>query len=292
MPELPLVVMALAAAAVAVLAPLARRADAPPDDRADAEAARIRYRVALEALRDVEADHRSGAPDDATYALEREGAEARAAEALHELEAREESPAAPSREPPRWGRRLALVAAAVIGLALVVGSVLPAPVGLATQTVVDEGLAASRAAEAARQERIAELRERLEDDLRDTEALSALADELLAGGSADDLAHAAAALILLLDLEPHDESAYRRLISAYMRAGDYDNASAALDSFAVLDPDPADLAFFRGLLALRDEDDPDVAVRQFDRFLELAPDDERAPMVRALRADAARQLDR
>jgi regulator of sirC expression with transglutaminase-like and TPR domain len=50
--------------------------------------------------------------------------------------------------------------------------------------------------------------------------------------------------------------------------------------------DPAEVAFFDGLIALRGEDDPEAATEAFDRFLELAPDDPRAEMVRRLRDEA------
>jgi hypothetical protein len=50
--------------------------------------------------------------------------------------------------------------------------------------------------------------------------------------------------------------------------------------------DPVELAFFDGLIALAERDNA-VAVEAFDRFLELAPDDARAGMVRGLRDEAA-----
>ena len=47
------------------------------------------------------------------------------------------------------------------------------------------------------------------------------------------------------------------------------------------------MAFFDGLIALRGEDDREAALAAFDRFLELAPDDPRAEMIRGLRDEAA-----
>ncbi len=74
-----LLLIGLAAAGVLVLGPFWRRGEAslPVDD--DHEAALLRHRVALEALRDVEADRRSGSLDDAAYAEQLAEAEARAA---------------------------------------------------------------------------------------------------------------------------------------------------------------------------------------------------------------------
>ena len=54
----------------------------------------------------------------------------------------------------------------------------------------------------------------------------------------------------------------------------------------IADADEPDIPFYRGLIAFRRGDNA-AAVRQFDRFLELAPDDGRASMVSGLRAEAA-----
>ncbi|MEP7082863.1 MAG: hypothetical protein ABI841_07820, partial [Chloroflexota bacterium] len=173
------------------------------------------------------------------------------------------------------------------GGALLGGSLLPAT-GLANGTVVNEQLAAARDADAARQDRIAGLLERLEADPNDAQVLSSLADEYLAGSSADDLVRAAVALQLLMNLEPGRADAYERIITAYLRAGDNAHARAALDAYsAVPAADPAEIAFFEGLIALRGEGDAAAARAAFDRFLELAPDDPRAGMVRGLRDEAS-----
>ena len=59
------------------------------------------------------------------------------------------------------------------------------------------------------------------------------------------------------------------------------------DSYAALaSADPVEVAFFDGLIALRGENDPEAARAAFDRFLELAPDDPRAAMIRGLRDEA------
>ncbi len=121
----------------------------------DDEESLIRHRVAVEALRDVEADRRAGSLDDATYAAQREEAEARAVQTLAELTAApREGPAV-----PRAGARRAslLTGGALLG-ALLVGMLLPAPIGLANRTTVDPA------------------------------GLSALADQYLARNTPDDLA--------------------------------------------------------------------------------------------------------
>ena len=282
MPEPILVALGLAVAAAVVLLPLRRGgAEEPvlPDD-----GALVRHRAALEALHEVEADHRAGTLDDEAYARELAAAERRAADtraALHTLPADDVPP------PDRGARRLATGAAAVIGLALLAGSALPAT-GVANQTVVDEALAERQATEAARQARIRELTDALLADPTDTANLSDLADAYLAGTSDPDLVAAVQILQLLLEYEPENASAYERVVSAYLRGGDYANARAALDSYETIDgADPVEIAFLDGLIALQGEADPEAAIEAFDRFLELAPDDARVPMIRGLREDAA-----
>ena len=269
-------------------------ADGAPDPEVDALA--LRRRVAYDALLDLEADLRSGSLTPAQYRVTRLEAEARAASTLAAFD-RHSTAATPASAAttliPAVDRRAARIAAAIgalLAAALVAGFLLPEPFSLANGTVVDRELAAAIAAEEERQATIGSLEARLRDDPRDAAALSALADAYLAGGTRDDLFAAAVALLALIDLEPENEHAYARLIGAYVRAGDYENAAAANASFARLAPDSPDVAFFNGLIALRGTGDRDAAVRAFDRFLALAPEDGRAPMVRSLRAEAAGEL--
>ena len=282
MPEPLLLLAALVAAGVVVLAPLFRAPRAAdPDDR---ESVALRHRVALEALRDVEADRRSGSLDEADYRAQLAEAEARAARTRRELAEPAIPPAA-----SRIGsaRTAGLVAAIAVAAALLIGAAIPAT-GIGNRTERNERLAAAQAAEAERQSRIAELRDALADDPRDTDALSDLADAHLAGSSADDLVRAAVALQLLIALEPERADAYERIMTAYLRAGDHANAREAHRAYVEVDTaDPAELAFFDGLIALRGEGDAAAAREAFDRFLSLAPDDPRAGMVRGLRDEAA-----
>lgn len=283
MPEILLLLAGLAVVAVVVMAPLRGAAHAAPDDQT--AAARIRHRAALEALRDVEADHRAGSLDAAAYADELAAAEAQAAATRAALDAAQAAPAAASK-PAQPRRGMAVAAAALIGLVLVVGSLLDGT-GLANATVVNQPLADARAAEAARQARITELLGDIAADPTDAGALSDLADAYLAGPN-DDLPRAAAALQLLINADPGRPDAYERLMTAYLRAGDYPNARAVHDSYLELDAaDPAEAAFYDGLIALRGEDDPERALEAFDTFLDLAPDDPRAPMIGGLRDEAA-----
>lgn len=286
MPEPLLLLLGLLAAGALILAPLARPQAAPIIDD-EREAAALRHRVALEALRDVDADRRAGSLDDATYGAQLAEAETRAAATASALDTASAQPP-PTVALPSSSRAIGAAVAGVIGIALLAGSVLPAT-GLANPTVLNEQLAVAQEVEAARGESIRSLLDQVAADPRNSEALSDLADAYLAGSGGEDLVRAAVALRLLIDLEPQRVDAYERIVTAYLRAGDYANARAALDSYAELAAaEPVELAFFGGLIALRGEDDPAAAIEAFDRFLELAPDDARAGMVRGLREEASR----
>jgi cytochrome c-type biogenesis protein CcmI len=284
MPEPLVLLVILVAAAALILAPLWRSEPEPQADEAR-ETAAVRHRVALEALRDVETDHRAGTLDETAYRDAMAEAEARAVETAATLETvgEEEGHASVGGR----GRTIAAVLAGVVALALVVGSTLPVG-GIANATIVDQERAAAQEAESRRLATIDDLLERLSDDPRDADTLSDLADAYLAGSEPDDLARAAAALQVLIAVEPDRADAYERIIAAYLRGGDTENARRALTSYeSVPSADPAGVAFLDGLIALRGEDDPERAVAAFDRFLELAPGDPRVEMVRGLRDEAA-----
>jgi cytochrome c-type biogenesis protein CcmH len=284
--------LALAAAGLlvggAIAWPLLRPRSAATglEARAEAESRALRHRVALDALLDVEADRRAGSLDEASYQRERAEAEARAAETLEPM------PTVPPQPVPAAARsrRPVAVLGAIVAVALVAGFALPGSIGLGQRTLVNQALADAQAREADRQAEIQRLLGLLAADPSDAQVVSDLADAYLAGETATDLQRAAVALQLLLGLQPENHSAYRRLINAYIVAGSYDNAEATTDAYATIaDPDEPDIPFYRGLIAFR-RGDNEAAVRAFDRFLELAPDDGRTTMVRSLRAEAAGEL--
>ncbi len=279
MPEAILLVAGLLVAGVVVLWPLRGAATVATDD--DRDAAAVRHRVALEALRDVEADRRAGSLGDRAYAAQRAEAEARAAVTANELEA---APVEAPAQPARSVRRAALVAAAVLGVGLVTASFVPAA-GVANATNLDCDVALRLATGEERRECLDRLLDDLARDPDDPAALSDLADAYLAGSTTDDLANAVRVLGAVIALDPGRADAYERVIGAYLRAGDHANARRALDSYAALESaDPVEVAFLEGLVALREADEAKAA-DALGRFLEHAPDDPRAEMVRALRND-------
>ena len=285
MPEPLVLLVGLLLAAACVVPPLLQRRVEGARGEDERDAASVRHRVAIETLRDVEADRSAGSLDDAAYADQLAHAEARAAATRAALEQPTAQPAQP--HATERGRRLGLVAAGAIGALLMAGALLPAT-GLANRVVVNQALADAQAGEAERQDRIVELLKALDPDAPDAATLSALADAYLEGSTDDDLVRAAVTLQLLVEVEPNRADAYERLMIAYLRAGDYRNARAVHESYAtVVTADAVELAFFDGIIALRGENDAAAALQAFERFLELAPDDARAGMVRGLRHEAA-----
>jgi tetratricopeptide (TPR) repeat protein len=291
MAELMLLLFVAAGTGLAIAWPLLDRsgdsAPAAPTSDPDDDARAVRHRLALEALRDLEADHRAGSLDEGTYRAQRDEVEARATATLPgEPVAAEPVPRSPA--PGHGARGLALALGSGILALLLIGFALPAPIGTAERTVTDAPLAEAIAAEEARQADIARLQARIAADPTDAEAFSDLADAYLAGPAFEDQRRGATALLVLINLEPENASAYRRLITAYINAGDWTDARSALDAYAGFAPDDEpDIPFFRGLIALRGDGDEAEAVRQFDRFLQLAPHDPRAAMVLSLREGAA-----
>lgn len=266
---------------------------APGADLADEDldVLRIRHRVALEAVRDVEADYRAGSLDEAAHAEQREAAERRAAETLAALEAAEARPSTPgsTSETPDGSplpRRWVGIAAIFVAVAVAIGFVVPAPFSLANPTQTNEALASQQAQEAARQATIKQLLDQLSANPQNADALSKLADAYLQGSTVDDLSRAGTVLLALIGLEPNDASAYQRLITAYINVGDWTDAASATNAYAKVAPDSADIPFFRGIIALRGLHDTATAAAQFTAFLAAAPDDPRAVMVRALLSEA------
>jgi cytochrome c-type biogenesis protein CcmH/NrfG len=296
--ELLLLVLLGAIVAAFIATPYVRRRVGPPAPAStgadEVERLAIRHRVALDAIRDVDADWRAGSLDDGAHAEQRELAERHAARTLAALEAARAAsglavapgdPAVGPASSPVPARRIAAAAVAVVAIVLA-GFLVPPPFSLTNPTQTNQALADQQAQETARQATIKQLLDQLTANPRDAETLSKLADAYLQGGSADDLSRAGTVLLALISLDPTDVSAYQRLITAYVNVGDWTDAGSATDAYAKVAPDSADIPFFRGIIALRGANDAATAATQFRAFLAAAPDDPRATMIRALLSEA------
>jgi cytochrome c-type biogenesis protein CcmH/NrfG len=293
--QLVILVLVLLAAGLVVAGPLLWPVQAsvePPLPEEDAAGLALRHRIAVESLRDVEADHRAGSLDEQGYELARADAEERAARTLAALEEARplRSGGAPGESRgSRSSRKIAGVLGAGIVVLVLAGYFLPAPLTLANGTVVNAQLAAQQASEAARQEAIKRLQASLATKAN-APGLVQLANLYMQGGDAAGNQRAAQLLIAAITLDSKSSDAYQLLITAYIRAGDYVDATAATSAYAKIAPSSPDIPFFRGLIAYQGSGDRAAAVRWFDAFLKAAPNDERVPMVRSLRAEAAGQL--
>jgi tetratricopeptide (TPR) repeat protein len=242
----------------------------PPDP--EREALLVRHRLALEAVRDVEADHRAGSLDRDAYRVQLAEVESHAAETLRALDAAptDGTPPPPS---PRTSRRAVGLTGGGLAVLLLVGYALPSPFGIAERD--------------ARLERIRILTDAVAANPRDTAALAELSDQYLAGGTPEEVGAALASLLLLRNAEPTSRDAHQRLVTLFIRGGLWERATAAVDLYAeVVGEDDADIPFFSGLIA-RGVGDSEEAVRQFDRFLRIAPDDPRVTMIQGLRDQEA-----
>jgi tetratricopeptide (TPR) repeat protein len=160
------------------------------------------------------------------------------------------------------------VIAGSLALLLVAGYAAPAPLGLAERD--------------ARIERIRVLTDAIKANSLDTAALTELADLYLAGGSSEDVTAAFVSLVLLRNAAPESRDAHLRLVTLLIDVGEWRQAEDATDLMAeVVGEDDREIPFFRGLIA-RGLGESAEAVRQFERFLRIAPDDPRAAMVRGL----------
>lgn len=275
MAELLLLALVGGAVALAVAWPLldAGRSPLPPAIDEEREALEVRHRLALEALRDVEADRRAGSLDEVRYAIQRAEAEAQAVATRRALDEARQPDEAAALATPRPSLRLPALIAGGLALLLLAGYALPAPLNIAERD--------------ARLDRIRVLTAAVNANPRNTAALAELSDLYLAGGTSEDVARALAALLLLRDAAPDSRDAHQRLVTLFIRAGEWQQADAATDQMAeVVGEDDREIPFFRGLIA-RGLGETDEALRQFDRFLAIAPDDPRATMVRGLRDELA-----
>lgn len=272
MAEVLLLALIGSAVALAVAWPLLgadRTADDTPVD-AEREALEVRHHLALEALRDIEADRRAGSLDEERYRVQLDEAEAHAVATRGALDA---APPQAEATPTRPSLRLPALIAGGLAVLLLAGYALPAPLGIAERD--------------ARVERIRVLTDAIGANPRDTAALAELSDLYLASGTADDVARALASLLLLRDAAPDSRDPHQRLVTLFIRAGEWQQAAAATDQMAaVVGGGDREIPFFRGLIA-RGMGDSAEAVHQFDRFLRIAPDDPRATLVRELRDEAA-----
>lgn len=228
----------------------------------------------LRSLSDLDAEHAAGDLDDADYAAIRDDYVGRAAAVIRQradLEAGiEERVQAVRSTSPKWRTPFAVVATvlAAVGAGIAVAR-------FAGERVGDQGLTGTvNAAGANRSAEVARLLKQAQDQLA-TDAFSSLKsyDSVLAIDPQNPEAIAYGGWLLRIVAQSADGEQRDLLIT---------RAKARLDSAVDVAPDYPDARAFRGILLLRDLDDPVAASKDFDALDALDP----PPFVKQLVASA------
>jgi cytochrome c-type biogenesis protein CcmH/NrfG len=230
----------------------------------------------LRSLDDLEAEHAAGNVDDETYARLHADYTARAARAV-----RGDDQTATTPPPSSRGQRLAVVGG-LVAFAVVVAVVLAVTVGarLPGDPVTGRGRE-SQTVTPAERERTLEAAARADPD--DANAQLALARFRLGRRDAAGALEAfqAAATLAPTNPEPFAYSGWIIRLQGYP-----DEAMQLLDKALAVDPDYPDAHFFRGFILLRDKEEPERAIPDFQQYLVAAPDSPLADQVRSLLAEA------
>jgi negative regulator of sigma E activity len=233
----------------------------------------------LRSLSDLDAEHAAGDLDDADYAAIRDDYVARAAAVIRQradLEAGiDERVQAARSTSPKWRTPVAAVATvlAAVGAGIAVAR-------FAGERVGDQGLTGTvNAAGANRSAEVARLLKQAQDQLA-TNAFSSLKsyDSVLAIDPQNPEAIAYGGWLLRIVAQSADGEQRDLLIN---------RAKARLDSAVDAAPDYPDARAFRGILLLRDLDDPVAASKDFDALDALDPPPFVTQLVASAREDAA-----
>jgi cytochrome c-type biogenesis protein CcmH/NrfG len=229
----------------------------------------------LRSLDDLESEHAAGNVDDETYTRLHADYTARAAIAMREGDAE------PREEPPPKGRRF-LVIGGIVAFALVAAVALAVTVGARLPGDPVTGRAREReTVSVADRERALEAAARRRPG--DASAQLALARFRLGQRDAAGALEAfrAAATLAPADPEPFAYSGWIIRLQGYP-----DQGLQLLDKALSVDPDYPDAHFFRGFILLRDKQQPERAIPDFQQYLVAAPDSPLADQVRVLLAEA------
>jgi cytochrome c-type biogenesis protein CcmH/NrfG len=263
-------------------------ADRPDEADAARRRAEEEREFLLRSLDDLDAERADGNIDEGTFERLHGDYTARAAAVLHRLDGDDldgldgegADAGTPGASAP--GGRPWLVAGGIAVFAVIVGLVLAWGLGarLPGGTVTGDQGQTAPARQAAL---IADLRTDVRRSPEDPQARLALARSLMgAQRGADALEQfRQAARLDPTDPEPFAYSGWLIRLQGFP-----DQALVLIDKAIEVDPEYPDARFFRGIILLRERDDPEAAITEFRRYLVLAPDSPLAPQVRTLLAEA------
>jgi tetratricopeptide (TPR) repeat protein len=273
---------------------------------------------------DLEAERAAGNIDDGHYRALHDDYTARAAAVLRSMEAGVDVRPVAARPPVR---RRVLVAAALVGFAMVAAALMVAglsdrsPGGSLTGNQQiggsggegrtsttgsqnrPDGTTAAEAEAAENAARVEARRREAEQNPNDAAAQERLADAYIAAGN---VAEAVRAFDTAGRLDPKNARALAYggwYVFLAARASEDPNSAVVkdllegairrLDAAVTADPEFPDAHFFRGMVLLRGLDNPAAAVPEFERYITQVPDGPQTPQVKnlleAARAEAAKK---
>ncbi|MGZ6887350.1 MAG: tetratricopeptide repeat protein [Acidimicrobiia bacterium] len=235
----------------------------------------------VRSLDDLESERAEGNVDEGTYARLHADYTARAARVLHRLEGDAVPPAAD--EPVVTPRRRVLTIGGLVAFAVVAGLALAYGLGarLPGQTITGNQGVSAAASGVKRQ--VQDARADVKAHPKDPAAHLALARALMAD---QDGAGALTEFRDAARLDPSNPEPFAYSGWLIRLQGFPDQGLTLIDKAIQVRPDYPDARFFRGIILLRDQHDPEGAVAEFRKYLVDAPDSPLAAQVRQLLAEA------
>ena len=235
----------------------------------------------LRSLDDLDAEHAEGNIDDETYERLKLDYTARAARVLHQLDG--DAVASEPKPPPKTGRRVfvglsvvAFAVAASVALAYGLGARLPG------QTITGQQVT-TKEQQAGADRGLQKLQAAVKANPNDPQAHLALARALMGN---QDVPDALTEFSEAARLDPKNPEPFTYSGWLIRLQGFPDDGLKLLDKAIEVDPQYADARAFKGIILLRDKQDPEGAIAQFQRYLVRAPDSPLAAQVRTLLAQA------
>jgi len=238
----------------------------------------------LASLDDLDAERAEGNIDDSNYRRLRDDYTARAARVLHQLDGDTPDGAVADIAPAASPRRRVLVGIGVVGFVSAASVALAYGLGarLPGQTITGRQ-SSSASASAGATSAVAALRAAVKAAPDDPGAHLALARALM---GRQDAAGALAEFGEAARLDPKNPEPFTYSAWLIRLQGFPDQAVTLLDKAIALDGQYADARAFKGIILLRDKNDPEGAIAQFQRYLVRAPDSSLANQIRTLLAQA------
>ena len=238
----------------------------------------------LRSLDDLESERAAGAIDDDTYATLHADYTARAAAVLRAMQRGDDHVATEAAD-ARAGRLkvgvwigvVAFAVIAAVSLSYALGARLPGQL-VTGKTPGGMGGAAGTTGRA-----VAVLEARVKADPTDPKAVKSLARAYLAE---QKYAKALEQFVALTKLSPNDPEPFAYSGWIARLAGLPDEGLPRIEQAIAIDASYPDARFFKGIIMLRDKNDPAAAIPEFQLYLVAAPDGPQSPAVRQLLAQA------